>query len=312
MQDFTSFLQELSEQSNIYFSITIEDKGVIFKSKKLSETDEKIQIPITLSNKRAFITISVKDANSSELLKYIIESKYKELHTIKEQLLLNIIKGKEVSEESISKNIPYIYNGYNMLVIKVDNSRFDVLNIIKENYKEYKIVGVIHDGLIALIGKKLNAAKIRSILLDKVLVDITIVYSDVVYSQKDIRSAFHKGKECLHLKEVFNIKEEILDYNKLLFEKIVYNIIDDLKSELMDKFYDKFNSFDEEIISTIEEFIKCGLNISDAAKGLYIHRNTLIYRLDKIKKETGSDIRNFKEATLFIIAYLIWKEKSSY
>lgn len=311
MQDFNSFLQELSEKSNIYFSITIEDKGVIFKNKKISEIDEKIQIPITLSNNRAFITINVKDANSSELLKYIIESKYKELHTIKEQLLLNIIKGKEVSEESINKNIPYLYNGYNMLVIKVDNSRFDVLNIIKENYKEYKIVGVIHEGLITLIGKKINATKIRNILEDKV-VDITIAYSDVVYSQRDMKSAFQKGKECLHLKEVFNIKEEILDYNKLLFEKIVYNIIDDLKSELMDKFYDKFNSFDEEMVSTIEEFIKCGLNISDAAKGLFIHRNTLIYRLDKIKKETGSDIRNFKEATLFIIAYLIWKEKSSY
>lgn len=312
MQDFNSFLYELSESSNIYFAVTMEDKKVIFRSKKLSEDDNKILIPILLSDSNATITIAEKDKNSSGLLKYIIENKYKELHTTKEQLLLSIIKGKEVSEESIGKNIPYIYNGYDLVIVQVDNSRLDVLKIIKENCNEHKIFGVIYDELIILMGKKINPIKIRDILRDKELTDISIGYSDVIYSQKDIKSAFEKGKECLLLKKVYNIKDEILDYDKILFEKVVYSMKEDLKNELTDKFYEKFNSFDEEMIVTIEEFINCGLNISYAAKGLYIHRNTLIYRLDKIKKETGFDIRNFKEATLFMIAYLIWKEKSSY
>jgi len=68
------------------------------------------------------------------------------------------------------------------------------------------------------------------------------------------------------------------------------------------------NDFDSEMINTIEEFVNCGLNISNAAKKLYVHRNTLIYRLDKIYKETNFDIRNFKDATVFAIAFLIWKE----
>nr|WP_241393066.1 helix-turn-helix domain-containing protein [Clostridium tetanomorphum] len=76
----------------------------------------------------------------------------------------------------------------------------------------------------------------------------------------------------------------------------------------MIRFSYKFDHFDGEIITTIEEFIKSDLNISDAAKKLFIHRNTLIYRLDKIYKETGFDIRNFKEASVFIIAFLVWKE----
>lgn len=62
------------------------------------------------------------------------------------------------------------------------------------------------------------------------------------------------------------------------------------------------------MINTIDEFVKTGLNISESARKLYIHRNTLIYRLDKIKKETGFDIRNFKEATVFITAFLVWRE----
>lgn len=81
-----------------------------------------------------------------------------------------------------------------------------------------------------------------------------------------------------------------------------------MSKQIFDKFKDKFNSFDNEMIITIEEFINCDLNISDAARKLYIHRNTLIYRLDKINKETGFDIRNFREAAVFIIAFLIWKE----
>ncbi|MHC1685483.1 MAG: PucR family transcriptional regulator [Clostridiaceae bacterium] len=312
MQDFTFFLQEISKKSNLYFSIRTEKKGIIFESKNLNEDEEKVEVPISLSNSKSYISVVKKDENSLELLKYIIENKFKELHTIKEQLLLSVLKGKEVSEERINKNIPYIYNGYNMVVVKVDSSRLDILNIIIENYREYKIIGVIYDGLIVLLGKKINPEKIRSILIDKSILDITITYSDVVYSQNDIRAAFEKGKECIQLKKIFYLKEDILEYNKLLFEKIVYDMKEELKNELMDKFYDKFNSFDEEMTSTIEEFIKCGLNISEAAKGLYIHRNTLIYRLDKIKKETEFDIRNFKEAILFIIAYLVWKEKSSY
>ncbi|HCW05292.1 MAG TPA: hypothetical protein DGK91_12705 [Clostridium sp.] len=94
----------------------------------------------------------------------------------------------------------------------------------------------------------------------------------------------------------------------MILEKIVYNISSEMKKELGDSFSDKFTAFDSEVINTIEEFVNSGLNISDASRRLYIHRNTLIYRLDKIYKDTGYDIRNFKQATVFYMAFLIWKE----
>jgi DNA-binding PucR family transcriptional regulator len=125
-----------------------------------------------------------------------------------------------------------------------------------------------------------------------------------------MKKAYEEAKECLILSKNFGIKEEIFYYDKILFEKIVYNINPEVKTELLNKFRDKFNMFDSEIINTIEEFVNCGLNISDAARKLYVHRNTLIYRLDKISKETSFDIRNFKEATVFIIAFLVWKENN--
>ncbi|MBM6839900.1 helix-turn-helix domain-containing protein, partial [Clostridium saudiense] len=65
------------------------------------------------------------------------------------------------------------------------------------------------------------------------------------------------------------------------------------------------------MIKTIEVFFKCGLNLSEAAKELYIHRNTLIYRLDKIEKLTSYDIREFNNAVIFKIVFFLWKEKKS-
>jgi sugar diacid utilization regulator len=125
-----------------------------------------------------------------------------------------------------------------------------------------------------------------------------------------LKTAYEHGKECLLLGEKFGIKDEIYSYNKMIFEKMIYNIHPDVKQELFMSYKHRFSFFDSEVINTIEEFINSGLNVSDAAKKLYVHRNTLIYRLDKIHKETDLDIRNFKDATVFIIAFLIWKENN--
>ncbi|WP_304576487.1 CdaR family transcriptional regulator, partial [uncultured Clostridium sp.] len=69
------------------------------------------------------------------------------------------------------------------------------------------------------------------------------------------------------------------------------------------------SKLDNEMIRTIEVFFKCGLNLSEAAKELYIHRNTLIYRLDKIQKITSYDIREFNNAMIFKIIFLYNKKK---
>jgi len=65
------------------------------------------------------------------------------------------------------------------------------------------------------------------------------------------------------------------------------------------------------MIKTIEVFCNCGLNLREGAKELYIHRNTLIYRLDKVEKYTGFDIRDFNQAALFKVIFVLFKEEKS-
>ncbi len=64
---------------------------------------------------------------------------------------------------------------------------------------------------------------------------------------------------------------------------------------------------DEELMTAADAFIKHSLNISEASRSMYVHRNTLIYRLDKIERITGLNIRNFNDAMTFRIAYMISK-----
>ena len=82
------------------------------------------------------------------------------------------------------------------------------------------------------------------------------------------------------------------------------------KGKIVDDFNDGFSKLDEDMIKTIEIFFKLDLNLSEASKELYVHRNTLIYRLDKIQKYTTYDIRKFNDAVLFKIAFFLWKQKN--
>ena len=95
----------------------------------------------------------------------------------------------------------------------------------------------------------------------------------------------------------------------LYLEGIIDSVSRKIKEDIYNKFNNGISKLDNEMIRTMEVFFKCGLNLSEAAKELYIHRNTLIYRLDKIEKYTNYDIREFNEAVLLKIIFFIWKEK---
>ena len=71
------------------------------------------------------------------------------------------------------------------------------------------------------------------------------------------------------------------------------------------------DTFDEETLSTIEKFFENNLNVSETSRKLFVHRNTLVYRLEKIKKITGLDLREFEDAIVFKVALMVKKYLSS-
>ncbi|MDP4144544.1 MAG: helix-turn-helix domain-containing protein [Bacillota bacterium] len=312
MYDFRDFLQELNSSIDIKFSITTEEGTTMFANNSDIESSERVYIPIFLGKSKAFISIDKKFEYSASLLKYIIENKYKEMYSIKEQTLIDILEGKEVSYDKVENNLPILSKGCTLFLLNVDGNKYEALNVIKQLYNDQDIMSVIYQDDIIVLGVfqevSEHAASMREAVISDLYCNCFISYGNIAYDKDTLKRAFDNAKQCIMLGKKFGIKDDVLDYNKLLFEKIVYSISPKLKQELLEDFKEKFNNFDSEMILTIEEFVRSGLNISEASRKLYIHRNTLIYRVDKIKKETGFDIRNFKEATVFTIAFLVWRE----
>ena len=314
MYNFGGFLQELSVNSGISFNLIDEDGNQIYHSDFKVENSQCKTYLITLGNRKAKLNLEKQYEVCAPLLKYTIEHKYGEIFGVREKLLIDILQDKEVSEDKLIENFPFLLSGCTLLLVRVEGSKQDALSIIREIYKDQDVLSMIYENSIILISDfddALEHAKsIRESIISDLYCKCTLSYVDGVYEIKGLRTAYDHAKECILLGEKFCMKDEIYSYNQMIFEKMVYNINSSVKQELFNSYKDRFSFFDSEVINTIEEFINCGLNVSDAAKKLYIHRNTLIYRLDKIHKETGLDIRNFKDATVFIIAFLIWKENN--
>lgn len=312
MYNFRSYLQDLSQGTGINFNLTGEDGTVYYSSEFEFKGPEVLEINVMLGKQKARVITEKKYEICTSLLKYSIENKYRELFSMREQSLIDILEGKEVGIDKLDKNLPFLSKGCTLFLVSVDGSRYEALNIIKQLYNEQDVVSMIYGDNIIVIGNfdevMEHAESIKESIVSDLYCKCYVSFGESVFNGEGIKKAYEDAKECMTLGRKFDIRGEIYDYSKMLFEKVVYNINAKVKKELLDRFKDKFSLFDNEMVNTIEEFVNCDLNISDASRKLYIHRNTLIYRLDKIYKDTGYDIREFKQATVFIIAFLVWKE----
>ncbi|MFB5269671.1 PucR family transcriptional regulator [Paenibacillus enshidis] len=119
-------------------------------------------------------------------------------------------------------------------------------------------------------------------------------------------------RETLHLGELFHVSEHIHLPWELRLERLLYSIPDEQRQGFIQQ--DGINSGlfgDAETLSTLDTFFQLDCNVSETAKRLYVHRNTLIYRLDKIKQETGLDVRTFNDAVLVRLILLLYKVTKS-
>ena len=313
MNDFRNYLQEISYSSKVPFNIVSTSGTVLYNCGLEFDKSESIDFPVVIDNSRAIVTINKKNEACINLLRYILEREYEQIGLKRENLLKDIIEGKEVAMDKIHSNFPQLNEGYILFYISVEGSRYEAVNIINQLYDNNVFVSLYGDSII-IVGTfqdvEDHAISIKDSIVSDLYCNCYVSYGEPFYDIDSIKKAYEAAKESKVLLKKFGMKEEILNYDNILFEKMVFNLNSNLKEALFATFRENFDKFDNEIIQTINKFFDCDLNISNTAKKLYIHRNTLIYRLDKIKKETGFDIRNFKEATIFITAFLIWKEMS--
>ncbi len=139
--------------------------------------------------------------------------------------------------------------------------------------------------------------------------DILIAYGTIVDDIKEVSKSYKEAKLALDVGKIFFDDKHIIAYSKLGIGRLIYQLPLPLcKMFIKEIFGGKSpDDFDEETLTTINKFFENNLNVSETSRQLYIHRNTLVYRLDKLQKSTGLDLRVFEDAITFKIALMVVK-----
>lgn len=136
-----------------------------------------------------------------------------------------------------------------------------------------------------------------------------VAYGTIVNDIKEVSKSYKEAKLALDVGKIFFDEKNVIAYNTLGIGRLIYQLPVPLcKMFIREIFEGKSpDDFDEETLITINKFFENSLNVSETSRQLYIHRNTLVYRLDKIQKTTGLDLRVFEDAITFKIALMVVK-----
>ncbi len=139
--------------------------------------------------------------------------------------------------------------------------------------------------------------------------NIRISYGTVVKEIKEVSRSYKEAKMALDVGKIFFEERYIIAYPLLGIGRLIYQLpIPLCRMFIKEIFGGKSpDDFDEETLTTINKFFENSLNVSETSRQLYIHRNTLVYRLDKLQKSTGLDLRIFEDAITFKIALMVVK-----
>lgn len=138
---------------------------------------------------------------------------------------------------------------------------------------------------------------------------VHVAYGTVVNEIKEVSRSYKEAHMALDVGKIFFEERNIIAYSTLGIGRLIYQLPIPLCKMFIREIFDgkSPDEFDEETLTTINKFFENSLNVSETSRQLYIHRNTLVYRLDKLQKSTGLDLRVFEDAITFKIALMVVK-----
>ncbi len=139
------------------------------------------------------------------------------------------------------------------------------------------------------------------------MLNVRVSYGTIVGELKDVSKSYKEAKMALDVGKIFYAEKKVTAYNTLGIGRLIYQLpINLCKIFIEEIFGDNVPSeLDDETLSTINKFFENNLNVSETSRQLFVHRNTLVYRIEKLEKSTGLDIRTFDDALTFKIALMV-------
>ena len=205
-----------------------------------------------------------------------------------------LVETKQHKDENALATIRNIFSARTRdFITALDDSGIIVVRELQstESYEEL-------DGIACMLVDMLNTEAMTS---------AWVSYSNVADDIMELSDAYKEARTALEVGKIFYADKNVFGYNRLGIGRLIYQLPIPLCKMFIREIFDNKSpdDFDEETLVTIDKFFENSLNVSETSRQLYIHRNTLVYRLDKLQKSTGLDLRVFEDAITFKIALMV-------
>ncbi len=263
-------------------------------------------------------------AVSLSSIKQYYDEKYDRNNFIKNIILDNVlpgdisIKSRELHFNSDISRVVFLIN----IVSSNDVSAYDVIqNLFPDKNKDF-VFNITETDIVLVKEIKNNidvkdleklARSISDTLQTEFFTRVNVGIGTPVMGVKDLARSFKEAQIAIEVGKVFDTEKNIISYDNLGIARLIYHLPTTLCETFLKEVFKKgsIDSLDHETLFTIQRFFENNLNVSETSRKLFVHRNTLVYRLDKIKKLTGLDLREFDHAIIFKIALMVRKYLSA-
>ncbi|MBQ2391246.1 MAG: helix-turn-helix domain-containing protein [Clostridia bacterium] len=307
---------ELSEKEVFkygnYTYLPLETSGNIEYVAFVEGTDENAEKYVSLT------------AVSLSNVKQYFDDKYDRANFIKNIILDNILPGDiyiKARELRFNVEVSHV-----VLLIKIitknDVSVYDVVqNLFPEKQKDFVInineneIAIVKETSKSIDTKDLEklARSIVDTLSSEFYTHCVVGIGTIVEGIRELAKSFKEARIALEVGKVFDTETTIISYENLGIARLIYQLPTTLCETFLHEVFKlgSIESLDQETLFTIQKFFENNLNVSETSRKLFVHRNTLVYRLEKIKKLTGLDLREFEHAIVFKIALMVKKYLSA-
>jgi len=251
-------------------------------------------------------------------IKSLYDEKYDKASFIKNVILDNIlpsdiyIKSKELHFASDVNRVVFLIRFHG----KSEVIPFDMVqNMYPDKNKDY-VISVGEQDIVLVKEMKGHAEpkeiekiaeSISNTISSEFYAKVLIGVGTVVENIKDLARSYKEAQVALEVGKVFDSDKNIVSYENLGIGRLIYQLPTTLCEMFLQEVFKKgsMDSLDREALITIQAFFENNLNVSETSRKLFVHRNTLIYRLEKIRKMTGLDLREFEDAITFKVALMV-------
>ncbi len=257
-------------------------------------------------------------------IKVLYDEKHDKSSFIKNIILDNIlpsdiyIKSKELHFSNDVSRVVFLikFSGKNDVI------PYEILqNMFPGKNKEYVISIGEHDSVLVKEVKdtidmheiEKMARSISDTISSEFYSKVSIGIGTVVDNIKDLSRSYKEAQIAIEVGKVFDTEKDIISYDNLGIGRLIYQLPTSLCEMFLQEVFKKgpLESLDRETLMTIQAFFENNLNVSETSRKLFVHRNTLVYRLEKIRKLTGLDLREFEHAITFKVAMMVKKYLTS-